>query len=84
MKKEKSELKLWELEKWTMVAVWENKHIMEFLWVDGIYGRRKPSYWEIVIMGHANQKVSEYGEILWHISDFYIIHRENEKRKTTN
>ena len=69
----KSDPKLWELEKWTMVAVWENKHIMEFLWVDGMYGRRKPSVWDEVIMGHANQKVSEYGEILWHKSDFILL-----------
>lgn len=65
-KKEKSDPKLWELKEWTMVAVWENKHIMEFLWIDGMYARRKPAYWEVVIMGHANQKVSEYGEILHH------------------
>ena len=68
MKKEKSDLKLWELKKWTMVAVWENKHIMEFLWVDGMYCRwnLRDKNWEerITIMGHANQKVSEYGEII--------------------
>lgn len=69
-KKEKSDLRLRELKRWTKVAVWENKHIMEFLWVDGMYCRRKPSVWDVVIMGHANQKVSEYGEILWHKSDF--------------
>lgn len=67
----KADSKLWELEKWTMVAVWENKHIMEFLWVDGMYGRRKPSVWEVVIMGHANQRVSEYGEIIGHKSDYF-------------
>ena len=60
----KAEPKLWELKKWTMVAVWENKHVMEFLWVDGMYGRRKTSVWDVVIMGLANQKVSEYGEII--------------------
>lgn len=62
---ENSDLKLWELKKWTMVAVWENKHMMEFLWIDWMYARRKPAYWkEVVIMWHANQKVSEYGEII--------------------
>ena len=63
-KKEKSDLKLWELEKWTKIVMGENKHIMEFLWIDGMYARRKTSYWEVVIMGQANQKVSEYGEII--------------------
>ena len=63
-KKEKADCKLWELKEWTMVAVWENKHIMEFLWIDGMYARRKPAYWKVVIMGHANQKVSELGEII--------------------
>ena len=63
-KKENSAPKLWELKEWTMVAVWENKHIMEFLWIDGMYARRKPAYWKVVIMWHANQKVSEYGEII--------------------
>lgn len=65
-KKEKADLKLWELKEWTMVVVWEHKHIMEFLWIDGMYARRKPAYWKVVIMWHANQKVSEYGEILHH------------------
>ena len=72
-KKEKSDLRLRELKKWTMVAVWDNKHIMEFLWVDGMYGRRKPLVWDVVIMGHANQRVSEYGEILWNKSDFISL-----------
>ena len=63
-KKEKADLKLWELEKWTKIVMGKNKHIMEFLWIDGMYARRKPSYWEVVIMGQANQKVSEYGEII--------------------
>ena len=64
-RKEKSDLKLWELKEWTMVAIWENRHIMEFLWIDWMYARRKPAYWwKVVIMGHANQKVSEYGEII--------------------
>ena len=63
-KKEKADLKLRELKKWTKIVMGENKHIMEFLWIDGMYARRKPSVWEVVIMGHANQKVSEYGEII--------------------
>ena len=63
-RKEKSELKLWELEKWTMVAVWENKHIMEFLWVDGMYCRWRTATGDIIIMGQANQRVSEYWEIV--------------------
>ena len=45
-----------------------------------MYGRRKPSVWDVVIMGHANQKVSEYGEILWHKSDFYVITSEKWER----
>lgn len=60
----KADLKLWELERWTKIVMGENKHIMEFLWIDGMYARRKPAYWKVVIMGHANQKVSEYGEII--------------------
>ena len=63
-KKEKADLKLWELEKWTKIVMGENKHIMEFLWIDGMYARRKPSVWDVVIMGHANQNVSEYWEII--------------------
>ena len=63
-KKEKADLKLWELEKWTKMVMGENKHIMEFLWIDGMYARRKLSYWEVVIMGQANQRVSEYWEIV--------------------
>ena len=68
MKKEekKSDLRLRELRKWTKVKMWD--FIWEFLWVDGMYCRwnLKNKNWEerITIMGHANQKVSEYGEII--------------------
>ena len=65
-KKEKADLKLWELEKWTKVKIWD--FVWEFLWVDGMYCRwnLRDKNWEerITIMGHANQKVSEYGEII--------------------
>ena len=63
-KKEKADCKLWELKEWTIVVVWEHKHIMKFLWIDWMYARRNPAYWKVVIMGHANQKVSELGEII--------------------
>ena len=63
MKKEKSDPKLWELEKWTKVKIWNM--IAEFLWGDGMYCRWKVVWSEnITIMGHANQNVSEYGEIV--------------------
>ena len=64
-RKNKSELKLRELKKWTKIVMGENKHIAEFLWVDGMYCRWKvDDSRSIIIMGHANQKVSEYGEII--------------------
>lgn len=63
-KKKKSDIRLRELKKWTKVVMWKNKHIMEFLWIDWMYARRKPSRWEVIIMGQANQRVSEYGEII--------------------
>lgn len=66
MKKKKADLKLWELKKWTKVKMWE--HIMEFLWVDGMYCRwlftDGVSKWKPTIIWHANQKVSEYWEIV--------------------
>ena len=64
--KEKSELKLRELKKWTKVKIWD--FVWEFLWVDWMYWRwnLKDKNWveEIKIMWHANQKMSEYGEII--------------------
>ena len=70
MKKEKSDPKLWELEKWTKVRLSDDifedeteNRIAEFIKVDWMYclWRR----WDnVMIMGYANQKVSEYGEIL--------------------
>ena len=67
MKKEKSDLRLRELKRWTKVKMWD--FIWEFLWVDGMYCRwnLRDKNWEerITIMGHANQKVSEYGEIIY-------------------
>ena len=69
-KKEKSDLKLWELKRWTKVRLSDDifedeteNRIAEFIKVDWMYclWRR----WDIVmIMGHANQNVSEYGEII--------------------
>jgi len=60
--KEKSELKLRELRKWTKVKLKDGR-IAEFRLVDGMYCN-----WliddEIIIMWCANQKVSEYGEII--------------------
>lgn len=59
----KADLKLRELERWTKVKIWNM--IAEFLWVDGMYCRWKVEWSEnITIMGHANQKISEYGEII--------------------
>lgn len=60
----KADLKLWELKRWTKVKMgWG--FVWEFLWVDGMYCRWKVEWSEnITIMGHANQKVSEYGEIV--------------------
>jgi hypothetical protein len=70
MKKEKkSDLRLYELKRWTRVKIWNM--IAEFLLVDWMYCR-----WlvegskDVTIMWHANQKVSEYGEIIGHKSDF--------------
>ena len=69
-RKEKSDLRLWELERWTKVRLSDDiledeteNRIAEFIKVDWMYclWRR----WDIVmIMGYANQKVSEYGEII--------------------
>ena len=59
----KSDFRLYELKRWTRVKIWNM--IAEFLWVDGMYCRWKVEWSEnITIMGHANQKVSEYGEII--------------------
>lgn len=63
-KKEKSDLRLRELKKWTKVYVWWEEGVLEFLWIDGMYARWMWEYGELVIMGQANQKVSEYGEII--------------------
>ena len=69
----KADLRLRELKRWTKVYVWWEEGLLEFLWIDGMYARWMWEYGELVIMGHANQKVSEYGEILWHKSDFYSL-----------
>ena len=65
-KKEKAELKLRELKKWTLVKRWET--ILEFLWVDGMYCRWKitnwRNEWDIIIMWWANQNVSDYADII--------------------
>ena len=55
-------MKLWGLKKWTLIN--RNGKTMEFLWVDGMYCRWKYPNWEIIIMWHANQDVSEYREII--------------------
>ncbi len=64
--KKKSELKLRELKKWTLVKRWET--ILEFLWVDGMYCRWKitnwSNEWDIIIMWWANQNVSDYADII--------------------
>ena len=69
-RKEKSDPKLWELERWTKVRLSDDifedepeNRIAEFIKVDWMYclWRR----WDnVLIMGHANQNVSEYGEII--------------------
>ena len=69
-RKEKSDPKLWELERWTKVRLSDDifedekeNRIVEFIKVDWMYWfwRR----WEnVLIMGQANQNVSEYGEII--------------------
>jgi hypothetical protein len=69
-RKKKADPKLWELERWTKVRLSDDifedekeNRIVEFIKVDWMYWfwRR----WEnILIMGQANQKVSEYGEII--------------------
>ena len=70
MKKEKSDPKLWKLERWTKVRLSDDifedekeNRIVEFIKVDWMYWlwRRWDS---VIIMGQANQKVSEYGEII--------------------
>lgn len=65
-RKEKADFRLRELKIWTKVKMWD--FVSEFLWVDGMYCRwnLRDKNWveEITIMGHANQKVSEYGEII--------------------
>ena len=53
--------KLRELTLWTLIRYWD--HILEFLWIDWVYARRK-AWDEIIIMWHANQDVWEYWEIL--------------------
>ncbi len=69
-RKEKSDLKLWELERWTKVRLSDDifedekkNRIVEFIKVDGLYWLWRR--WEnVLIMGQANQKISEYGEII--------------------
>ena len=56
-------MKLRELKPWTYISTKENKHILKFLWVDGMYARWHT--WDgVVIMWHANQDVSEYWDVL--------------------
>ena len=63
-KEKKADLRLRELKRWTKVKMWWD-FVWEFLWVDGMYCRWKVEWSEnITIMGQANQKVSEYGEII--------------------
>lgn len=54
--------RLYELKVWSFVKM--EDWIYEFLWVDWMYWRWKNKDWDIVIMWHANQFVSEYWEIL--------------------
>ena len=58
----KEDPRLYELKKWTIIRDWI--HLLEFLWVDGMYCRWRTTTWDIIIMGHANQRVSEYWEIV--------------------
>ena len=70
MKKEKSDPKLWKLERWTKVRLSDDifedekeNRIVEFIKVDWMYWLWRR--WDnVIIMGQANQKVSEYGEII--------------------
>ena len=57
--------KLYELEPWTLIQCWNR--ILEFIWIDWAYARWHDTLsdnYEIVIMWHANQNVSEYWEII--------------------
>ena len=63
-RKEKADLRLRELKRWTKVYVWWEEGLLEFLWIDRMYARWEWENGELVIMGQANQKVSEYGEII--------------------
>lgn len=68
-KKEKNEsdIRLYELEKWTLIETNDGEQILKFLWIDWMYAR-----WDtwidtkdrVIIMGHANQFVWEYWEIV--------------------
>lgn len=74
-RKEKSDPKLRELKRWTKVKLnssitflkenWYKceSEILEFINIDWVYARWK-CWEEIIIMGHSNQKISEYGEII--------------------
>lgn len=57
-------MKLRELKKWTFIVMWEHKHVIEFLWIDWMYARRKDWSGKIFIMWHANQDVKEYWDVL--------------------
>lgn len=62
-KKKKSDLRLYELKRWTKVKMWN--YVAEFLWVDGMYCRwMVEGSKNVTIMWWANQKVSVYGEII--------------------
>ena len=63
-KKEKSDLRLRELKRWTKVYVWWEEGLLEFLWIDGMYAKWMWEKGELVIMGQANEWVSEYGKII--------------------
>ena len=69
-KEKKADPKLWELERWTKVRLSDDifedekeNRIVEFIKVDWMYWLWRR--WDnVLIMGHANQNVSEYGEIV--------------------
>lgn len=63
-KKEKSDLRLRELKRWTKVYVWWEEGLLEFIWIDGMYAKWVWENGELVIMGQANERVSEYGKII--------------------
>ena len=58
----KQDPRLYELKKWTIIRDWI--HLLEFLWVDGMYCRWRTATGDIIIMWQANQRVSEYWEIV--------------------